>query len=188
MRPLFAATGYPIPPNIRLTCGFPSRQSISAKDRRIGECWASTASKDGHFEIMISPILDDPMRVTGVLAHELIHAAVGLKCGHRGAFRRVALAIGLEGSMPATIEGEQFKRAVAPILEAVGPYPHAELCVGPSSGPKPQRARLIKCECHFHTPDGRCGYAAWTTRKWLNMGPPLCPRPGHGVMRPPKPL
>jgi hypothetical protein len=133
---------------------------------------------------MISPVLDDPLRVAGVLAHELIHAAVGLKCGHRGAFRRVALAIGLEGSMPATVEGEKFKRAVAPILEAVGPYPHAELLVGPSSGPKPQTARLIKCECHFHTLDGRCGYSVWTTRKWLKVGPPICPRRDHGPTRP----
>lgn len=34
------------------------------------------------------------MAVAFVLAHELVHAAVGLEHGHRGEFARVALALG----------------------------------------------------------------------------------------------
>ncbi len=62
LRPLFAATSHPIPSDIRLACGFPSLRG-TAKNRRVGECWAGAASKDGFFEIMISPVVDDPMRV-----------------------------------------------------------------------------------------------------------------------------
>jgi hypothetical protein len=40
----------------------------------------------------------------------------------------------------------RFKRLLAPILEAVGPYPHAELHAM-TNGRKKQVARLIKCEC-----------------------------------------
>jgi hypothetical protein len=181
LRPVFVAAGFPIPPNIRLTCGFPSRGGMAVKRQTIGQCWASTSSKDGRFEIMISPVIDDPMRVAGVLAHELTHAAVGLQAGHRGAFRRVASKIGLEGPMPRTIEGEAFKRKLAPILEATGPYPHAELLrAGASTGPKKQTTRLIKCKCRHESPDRICGYTVRVTRQWLNVGPPHCPL--HGPM------
>jgi hypothetical protein len=65
-----------------------------------------------YFEIMISPVLDDPMRVAGVLAHELVHATVGTQHGHKGPFAKLAKKIGLEGKMTATTEGEAFKQAV----------------------------------------------------------------------------
>lgn len=94
--------------------------AFAAKHRRIGECWSGTASKDGHVGVMISPVLDDPMRVAGVLAHELVHATG--RHGHRGPFAKLARPIGLEGKMTATSEGEAFKQAVAPILEAACPY------------------------------------------------------------------
>ena len=77
---------------------------------------------------MISLVLSDPMRVAGVLAHELVHATVGTQHGHKGPFTKLAKAIGLEGKMTATTEGDAFKQAVAPILEAVGPYPHWLSC------------------------------------------------------------
>jgi hypothetical protein len=180
MHPLFAAAGHQIPANIRVACGFPSRGAAAVKVRTLGECWASNASKDGHFEILVSPTIDDPMRVAGVLAHELIHAAIAPATGHGRTFAMVARAIGLRGPMTATTEGEAFKRAVAPILEAVGPYPHAEL--QPAPGRKKQTTRLIKCECHGVNPDdSRCGYPVRTTRYWLDReGPPHCPR--HGAM------
>jgi hypothetical protein len=175
LRPLFEMTGYPIPLNIRLTCGFPSRRGVAPKRRALGQAWASTSSKDGHYEIMISPVVDEPVKVAAILAHELVHVAVGIEYGHRGPFKTVAMKIGLEGRMPSTIAGEAFKRFLAPILETVGPYPHAELLVGQTSGPKKQTARLIKCACPV------CGFPARTTRQWLeDIGPPVCPR--HGDM------
>jgi hypothetical protein len=174
LRPIFAAHGANIPENIRLTCGFPSIGAFAAKQQRLGECWASAASRDGHIEIMVSPVLDDPMRVAGVLAHELVHATVGTKCGHRGPFAALARAIGLEGKMTATTEGEAFKQAVAPILEAVGPYPHAEL--SKSQRPK-QGTRLLKLQCPT------CPYTVRITRKWLDeVGAPACPSHGD-IMR-----
>jgi hypothetical protein len=183
MRPVFSKHGESIPPNIRVAPGFP----FGAR-RAIGQCWPKAASRDGSFEIFISPVLDDPMRVAGVLAHELIHATVGTKAGHTGPFKRLALAIGLTGLMTATNEGDAFKRELAPILESLGPYPHAELdrwrrfcgpdgpdAPGLPAGFKPQSTRMLKVMC-------QCGYTARVTLKWLNLaGPPHCPR-GHGAM------
>ena len=64
-----------------------------------------------------------------------------------------AKGLGLEGKMTATIEGAAFKRLAEPILDAIGPYPHAELHAM-TNGRKKQVARLVKCECP------ECGYVA----------------------------
>lgn len=175
LRAPFAAIGAEIPAKVRVACGFPSRSALTGmKNQRIGECWSNTASGDDHFEIFISPVIADPMRAAGILAHELVHAAVGVKAKHGGPFKRVAKAIGLEGKMTATTEGEAFKRLAAPILEAVGPYPHGELHAM-TNGRKKQVARLIKCEC------GTCGYVVRTAQSWIDdKGPPHCP--DHGEM------
>jgi hypothetical protein len=172
---VFADCGAQMPrDHIRVTCGFPSHAATARKRRRIGECWSSVHSADGTFEIMVSPTLAEPERVAGVLAHELVHATVGVECGHKGPFRRLALAIGLEGKMTETSEGAAFKRMIAPILDSAGPYPHAALDVD-ASPEKSQSARLHKVECP------ECGYLCRVSRKWLDeIGPPHCPL--HGAM------
>jgi hypothetical protein len=174
LRSPFKRFGRPIPERVRIGVGFPSVRGISAKEQRIGECWSSERSGDDHHEIIISPVIADPMRVAGVLAHELIHAAVGAEHGHKGPFREVAHGLGLEGKMTATTEGDAFKRLAQPILDALGPYPHAELHAM-TNGRKKQAARLIKCECR------ECGYVARVARQWLDgQGAPHCP--AHGSM------
>lgn len=172
---LFAEHDATIPSNIRISCGWPSVKGLASKHQRIGECWSETSSADGHHEIFVSPILSDATRVTGVLAHELIHATVGNKHGHKAPFKRLALAIGLEGKMTATTEGPAFIAAIEPILARVGPYPHAELRAM-SNGRAKQTTRLLKVECE------ECGYTARVTAKWLDdVGAPHCPL--HGEMQ-----
>jgi hypothetical protein len=173
LAPAFAERGAPLPPRIRIAIGFPS---TGARGKRIGECWDQTASRDGTFEIMIRPDIDDPHEAAAILAHELCHAAAGLKAGHGPAFRKVALAIGLEGKMKSTTAGEAFKTLAAPILAEVGPLPHARLDLsGLTTKPKKQAARMIKCTC------GTCGYVTRAARKWIDeKGAPHCPE--HGAM------
>lgn len=170
LAPLFEAHGYPLP-RLRIACGFPSkRPNNGTRNQAIGQCWSHRSSADGTVELMVSPVLSSPMRVADVLAHELVHAAVGVECGHKGPFKMLARAIGLEGKLTATIAGEAFKRTVQPMLDAVGPYPHAPLDArGDSSGPKKQSTRMLKVAC----PD--CGYTVRLSRTWLEQGAPLCP-------------
>ena len=153
-------------PLYRVTCGFPSRGALSTKNRKIGQCWSAEASKDGTHELMVSMTIDDPLKVAGVLAHEMVHAAVGIEHGHKKPFKQLATAIGLEGKMTATTEGEAFKRAVSPMIDAIGDYPHAAL--DSSTKPK-QSTRLVKAECPT------CGYTIRVTRKWIEAAPPCCP-------------
>lgn len=166
----FDELGYPLPP-YRCAVGFPS---TGRKGNRIGECWDASASADGRHEILIRPDQDDPEFVAGILAHELVHAAVGIPAGHGPKFRAVATAIGLTGRMTATVPGPVFLDRLRPILADVGPLPHARLGIGLTSGPKKQTTRLIKCECD------ECGYTVRVARKWLDIGPPHCPQ--HGPM------
>jgi hypothetical protein len=46
------------------------------------------------------------------MAHELVHAAVGIAAGHGKEFRRVAKGIDLAGSMTATTAGPAFEMAM----------------------------------------------------------------------------
>jgi hypothetical protein len=157
----------PALPPFRVGVGFTSK---GARSNRIGECWAPTCTPDNTCELFIHPGLGDATTVAATLAHELIHAAVGVEAKHGPKFKRVALALGLQGKMTATTAGPRFVERITPILEEVGPYPHGQLrAVGAkSTGPK-QTTRMLKCECP------ECGYTVRTTRKWLDVAVPRCP-------------
>ena len=181
MAPLFDALEAPLPARVRVAIGFTSR---GAKGKAIGECWDNRLSGDGHFEIFIRPDLAYapdamPAQIAAILAHELVHAAVGIPAGHGKTFKRVVLGLGLVGPMRATTPGEAFLASVAPILDAAGPLPHARLdTAGETTAPKKQTTRLLKCDC------ATCGYTVRTARKWLEQaGAPLCPIEGHGPMQ-----
>ena len=172
LRALFKQHGETIPERVRSSCGFPSKSALSAKNRRIGECWSSRASSDSHAEIFISPTISDSSRVLDILAHELIHA-VHPGDGHGSKFGRTARAIGLEGKLTATVAGPEFLAWAEPVLARLGAYPHADLV--PSNAQKKQTTRMLKCLCTD------CGYIAYTSGKWLaEMGAPHCP--DHGEM------
>jgi hypothetical protein len=175
LAPMFTAKGAPLPPRVRIAIGFPS---TGGKGRRVGECWDAKASKDATFEILLRPDLDAPAELAHILVHELVHAAVGIAAGHGPKFRKLAVALGLQGKMKSTTAGPELVAALAPILAKIGPLPHAKLDFsGLTTRPKKQTARLIKCEC------AACGYTVRTTRKWLEeAGAPVCPVKGHGPM------
>ena len=169
LAPWFVDVGKPITSPVRLAMGFPSSRALSLKKRTIGECWSIDASSDGHAEILISPFLDDPMEILGVVAHELGHAVLGGKVGHRAPFAKLMKELGLDGKATATYPGDMFKVHAEPLLETLGQLPHSKL--NPNARPKKKDGiRQLKCEC------GTCGYIARTTKKWLDLGgPPLCP-------------
>ena len=103
LAPEFASLGVPLPA-FRVTCGFPSGGGTRQRTPRvIGETHDKSHSADGHYEIFISPVNADSVTVAAVLAHELVHAAVGIPEGHGAEFGRVARAIGLDGRLTATV-------------------------------------------------------------------------------------
>jgi hypothetical protein len=81
----------------------------------VGEHWSARASADQTHEILISPVIDDPVRVLGILVHELAHASTDGD-GHKGRFPALVKALSLEGKPTATVEGERFKAEYQPLL------------------------------------------------------------------------
>lgn len=169
LAPWFADVGKPLAVPVRLAMGFPSTRALSLKKRTIGECWSFEASRDGTSEILVSPLLDDVMEILGVVAHEMGHAVLGTKIGHRAPFARLMKDLGLEGKPTATFPGEAFRQRASSLLDDLGRLPHSRL--DPSLRPrKKDGTRQLKCEC------GVCGYVCRTSRKWLDAaGAPLCP-------------
>lgn len=166
-RPDFSAAGAPLPPIVKVACGFSSH---GLRSLVIGECWVPEASAAGVPEVFIVPRKSDSIDVGSILVHELVHAA-GIR-GHGADFRRVAVALGMEGKMTATVPGVVLRGRLREIIATIGDYPHAELDPrlalgklapaplpgetpvtprllpgGYSSGPKTQTTRMLKVTC-----------------------------------------
>jgi hypothetical protein len=168
-RPLFDKAGAPLPSEIRISCGLPSVGAFASK-RRVGEAWSTTASKDQHHEVFISPTVDDPRQVLAILLHELVHCAVGLDCGHKGRFPIVGAKIGLVGPWTSTEAGDELAARLGDWSERLGDYPHKAL-EKMTNGRKKQTTRLVKCWCDA------CGYTVRTSLKWILIASPVCPDP-----------
>lgn len=169
LRLMFEDIGFKLPEKIRASCGFPSKGALATKARRIGECWSDDKSEDQHYETFVSPLLSDVAEVAATQVHELCHAAVGVKCGHKKPFTKVAKAIGLEGKMTVTTAGVELAAKLLKLTDEIGPYPHARLVH--SSSPKKQGTRMLLVKC----PKPECGYQVRTTKKWIEVGVPTCP-------------
>lgn len=168
--PLFKQEGYDVPENVRVSVGFPYR----AGGKAIGQAWSSQCSKDETFELFISPVLAEPGIVLSTLVHEVVHAVVGLACGHKQPFGRCARAMGLEGKLTATVAGEELAKCLYTISCRLGEYPHAVL---QPTDRKKQTTRLLKIACED------CGMPLRVTRQWLDTYelPWTCPCGGDMV-------
>lgn len=173
VRPLFASVGATMPDKIRFSCSWPGG-TRGGKSKRgvIGQCWYPAASGDGHTEIFISPVLDNPLEVAATLVHELVHACLDVKAGHGPRFAKLALAVGLTGKMTATVAGPALIAALEPILALAGEYPHAMMRAGEAADkPKKQTTRQLKVLCPECIEPYICRMSATTIARGL----PTCP-------------
>jgi hypothetical protein len=171
LRPLFREQGANIP-DIYVSVGWP--KGSRGANHAIGQCWPKSA--DGTPAVFISPELPNAAHVLHVLVHELVHATVGCDAGHRGPFRKLALAVGLEGKMTSTHAGPDLAQRLHALGDTLGEYPHSALA---PNAIKKQTTRMVKLECMAwdadDTGEGGCGMVIRTTRKWLEtIGEPHC--------------
>jgi hypothetical protein len=117
----FDDAGYTMPKKLAVSCGIPY-----GKASAIGQCWDPKVAADGTTHMFICPSMDEPVRVLDILLHEMIHAAVGIEEGHKGAFRKLVKEFGLMGKVTATYAepGSECHRRLARIATELGPYPH----------------------------------------------------------------
>jgi hypothetical protein len=167
-RPLFESKGSPVPTKVRVSCGWPSRNALAKKKPRVGEAWSSKCSSDETFEIFVSPSIKEAREVLATLVHEMVHCAVGVEKGHRGPFKKLALAVGLVGKMTATTAGDELLREIDAAIVQVGQYPHAEL-KSSTKEKKPQVCRQLKVICK------ECGCICRMSQKCIDdPGCPIC--------------
>ena len=175
-RPLFAAEGKPLPAKVRAAICPPHR----AKQRYIGLCWSDAVTEDNGREIWITAGETDPIKVAGILVHELCHAALPHSEKHGKVFGRLARALGLEGPLRATTEGATFKALWAGTLRALGPLPAARFTAGAAVDFRVQRTpKMTNVACP------RCGFVAKVKVEQLPWGRLRCPvHPEEELLRP----
>lgn len=153
-----------------VSIGIPSNGGRARKRTVTGECWSEKATESGVCSIFISPALNDPVHVLGVLLHNLIHAAVGTEAGHSMPFQQVAAGVGLrppEGTPWEEAErpneedeaGKALSTKLAAIVANLGEFPHSRLTVKRNPGSRKQATRLLKYEC------SKCGLIARISAK-----------------------
>jgi hypothetical protein len=163
---VFKQAGYKLNlKKIKISCGFPVGRA-TAKNKTIGQCFNDAVN--GYNEIFIHPCQETSVEVGAVLVHELVHAYDNCQNGHNHVFRKIALAVGLQGKMTATTHTEELKEVIETIVKDIGEYPHKKLDYTPR---KKQSTRLIKIHCDIEHPE----YIARVSRKTLEMGLPTCP-------------
>ena len=165
LRPSFSVEGFPLPTNIRVSCGFPSTYKRSGT---LGEHFPAKASADGFHEVLISPTLDQAPTVLAVLISQLAHAATGKSKGVD--YERCVRAMALDGHLNSLTGGSAFITAFEPMLLDLGDYPHGAISTGTK---KAQSTRMLSAKC----PD--CGYQVRLTKKWADKGLPICPTDGE---------
>jgi hypothetical protein len=146
LKPVFLLRGVPIKHRYRITCGWPCRFGLSIRQRRIGECHSGSVSGDKVSEVFISPTIDDPIVVAGVVCHELIHVAVGTKEGHKGKFRLGCRYLGMTGKMTQAIPGEKLEE-IRKLIEPLGEYPHKAMTVPTKLVARSIPLMKLICEC-----------------------------------------
>ncbi len=166
----FSEHGYTVPDNIRISVGIP--KGMHGSKKAIGQCWSPKMSSDGFYELFVSPELGKEKDVLETIAHEMIHATVGIEAGHKGTFKTCAMAVGFIGPMTSTPAGDGMLKVCQAIINSIGYYPAGSLDI---SQRKKKKTYMIKCEC------GICGYVVRTTAQWLAMGDPICPVDNVGM-------
>lgn len=151
----------------RVTCGWPCVGGLSPKKRRIGECHSAKSSKDGTYELFISPVLDKPIDVAGTLVHEMAHIAAGIEAAHGKRFKVVANYVGLtKGRATEAGPGSLLTEKLGKLTAKLGAYPHSALIPAMKVKKAPSSLKLVCADC---------GCVCVMSNKWITeAGTPTC--------------
>ena len=157
---VFKQAGYEIP-EVKISCSW-ALGTADKNKKTLGQFVPRSWSKANINEIMIMPTVDDSEQVIDTLAHELVHAVDDNKSGHGAGFRKICLAVGLNGSsqMRYACAGDELKQTIVEIVKDIGLYPHSELQIHKR---KKQSTRMLKVSCT------ECNFSYRTSRKNIGM-------------------
>lgn len=169
---VFQAKDYDLrPETMRVSCSWPAGRE---PDKVIGQCWPRKNSPNGVNEMFINPTQADPVKVLGILTHEMVHAYDDCESKHGGVFKKIATKIGLEGKMKSAFPGPVLLVEMTRIAAALGPYPHRAMSLELKE--KKQKTYMLKCTC------AACDFLFRTTQAQIDLGPEeglFCPGCGE---------
>lgn len=158
---LFKPLGHDVP-EVMVSIGFARADSHR---NVIGQCWPRSRAADQRNQIFIAPTLS-AYEAIDTLAHELIHAVDDCQHKHGKEFKKLALALGMQGPMRSAAAGPALKARLEAMLSELPPYPHAPLQI-PKKPLKINRSYKALCE--------QCGYRLTVPKRFLHLGAPICP-------------
>ena len=169
LRPLFQEFEHPLPPNIRTGVGYgPQGSNV----KRMGGNLPSEASTGDNCEIWIRPELADEFEVLTALVAELVSTVVPADAGRGAEYRRVALDIGLKGSMREPNANPALRGRLNAITAELGPLNHAAV---KSDYKRPKRQRKRQTCRSFAAMCPRCESIIRLSPKTLQVGGmPIC--------------
>jgi hypothetical protein len=151
LAPLMKIHGAEMPEKFQISTGWAKG---GGRKHSIGQCFDKTWTENGTYHLFICPTLahavgnmnDGCHGILETLLHELIHASVGIKEKHRGRFKEIAIAVGLEGKMTATgvNPGTILHGQLLTIESQLGPYPHAAMTKPITENKKPPGGGWVK--------------------------------------------
>ena len=132
-------------PKINVACSWIVGTRASNK-KTMGQCSSRSSSDALINEIRIVPTVDDSFEAIDTLAHEMVHAVDDCQNGHKAQFKKICLAVGLDGNkhMRYAEAGEKLGKTIKNIIATIGEYPHDKVDI---SNVKKQTTRNIKVAC-----------------------------------------
>ncbi len=131
LTPIFTEAGLALPKRIDVLCDRERNLKLFGLLR--GMCWADLIDYPDSATIWISHFLRSVRGKDGILAvliHELVHAAVGIKCGHRKMFKCAIRKVGLvERKDGSDYAGKKLCTKLKSIADKLGPIPCSELLI-----------------------------------------------------------
>jgi len=154
----FKPNGHECPP-IKVACSWIVGTRASNK-KTLGQCSNKKSSEANINEIRIVPTVDDSFMAIDTLAHEMAHAVDDCKSGHGVEFKKICMAVGLDGNtqMRYAEAGEKLGKTIKNIIATIGEYPHDKMNI---SDMKKQTTRNIKMEC------SSCGFGWRASRSMI---------------------
>ncbi len=132
---------------VALAFSFPTRGATTAKV--IGQCHQLTdkKAKEKHL-IVVHPVVwkGGAIEVLHVLAHEMAHASLPPKTGHKKPFAELVESIGLEGKPTHTTPGPKFRSWCAKSKSKLPKFP-AAISLAFKVKKQTTRLRLFECKC-----------------------------------------
>jgi hypothetical protein len=176
-------TGLKVPMDrIRLSCSFPRTRATPNRkgSYTTGVCMHGNTHKSGLHELFINPLVADVITPDGrgvgeTVIHEMLHACLDPKVGHKAKFAKHAKEMGLEGKPTSTTAGPEAIKIIKGVVDKIGDYPHEAL---DGQWGKKQTTRLLKVQCVDcgYVNEAGNGYTARITMTWIeNAGLPTCP-------------